>query len=472
MVSTDSNSWTSRTAPLCKTSVLLFLSTWCLCTVFVYIVLATMRPRQIEIVHGPFVEYDDDDDEDNLLDYYMAFGVGQYAGVENYTKYTTARLGLHPLPNVRPIRADIGAVINDVTSFQYLVNIQQTCSTKNDADNLNSVFVVVVSAPSYFEKRDAIRRTWMQNLMDKTVRDLVNVAGFAFLVGLTDIENIQADIEKENRKHGDIIQVDILDTYNNLTLKSVSILNWVIKFCPQVNFVAKVDDDVYVNVRNLAATIRALSTSDSSIYGKGTGGNIPSRIEGRNSSIANYIELTLNCWTGKWGYSYKVWPWSHLPKYIDGPFYLISGNAVAPLLAAAQTTPFFISEDVYLSGLCSRKVGVSIRSSTKYYLKQPERTLNLIDNLTRLLVSFRMLVHDGWPVVPNPCFVRQTISWLTDGSVYQMNGSHYVTEQFYANLSHCLMEIVASDSVQRITADPKNLTVASFNLVSNPDLVA
>lgn len=83
-----------------------------------------------------------------------------------------------------------------------------------------------------------------------------------------------------------------------------------------------------------------------------------------------------------------------------------------------------------------------------------------------------MLVHDGWPVIPNACFVRQTISWLTDGSVYQMNGSHYVTEQFYANMNHCLMEIVASDSVQRITADPKNLTVASFNLVSNPDLVA
>lgn len=280
MVSPDSNSWTSRTAPLCKSSVLIFVSTWCLCTVFVYIVLSSMRPRQIEIVHGPFVEYDGDD-KDNLLDYYMAFGVGQYAGVENYTRYTAARLGLHPLPNARPIRADIGAVINDVTSFRYLVNMQQPCSTEN-ADKLNSVFVVVVSAPRYFEKRDAIRRTWMKNLKDKTVRNLVNVAGFAFLVGLADSENIQADIEKENRKHGDIIQVDILDTYNNLTLKSVSILNWVVKFCPQVNFVAKVDDDVYVNVRNLAATIRALSTSDSSIYGKGTGGNIPSRTEGRN----------------------------------------------------------------------------------------------------------------------------------------------------------------------------------------------
>ena len=72
-------------------------------------------------------------------------------------------------------------------------------------------------------------------------------------------------------------------------------------------------------------------------------------------------------WPGKWGYSDEMWPWSRLPKYLDGPCYLISGSAVGPLLAAAQTTPYFISEDVYLFGLCSRKVGVLIRSSTRYF---------------------------------------------------------------------------------------------------------
>ena len=82
-----------------------------------------------------------------------------------------------------------------------------------------------------------------------------------------------------------------------------------------------------------------------------------------------------------------------------------------------------------------------------------------------------LLVHDGWSVVPDACFVRQTVSWLTDGSVYQMNGSHYVTQQFYENVNNCVVEIVASDSVQRMTADPKNIMSLSFNLISNPDLV-
>ena len=73
------------------------------------------------------------------------------------------------------------------------------------------------------------------------------------------------------------------------------------------------------------------------------------------------------------------------------------------------------------------------------------------------------MVHNGLPVVADACFARQTVSWLIDGSVYQMNGSHYVTQQFYENVNNCAMEIVASNSVQRVTADPKNCTSFAIN---------
>ena len=156
-------------------------------------------------------------------------------------------------------------MINDVTSFGYPINIQ-TCSANVDETDKRNVFVVVVSAPSYFEKRHAIRRSWERDLKNETIRHSV---GFAFFLGRTDM-GVEANIEKEYRKHGDVIQVDISDTYNNLSLKSVSILNRVFKFC--VDFLLKVDDDVYVNVRNLVATIRDLSLSDLSVYGKSAGG--------------------------------------------------------------------------------------------------------------------------------------------------------------------------------------------------------
>lgn len=96
-------------------------------------------------------------------------------------------------------------------------------------------------------------------------------------MGNTKDVRVQDAIEQENRNHSDIIQLNMMDSYENLTLKTVSILDWVVDYCPRVQFVLKVDDDVYVNVRNLAATIGALRPSDKSIYGRLIGGNIPAR---------------------------------------------------------------------------------------------------------------------------------------------------------------------------------------------------
>lgn len=56
---------------------------------------------------------------------------------------------------------------------------------------------------------------------------------------------------EESVKHKDIIAEDVVDTYNNLTLKSIFMLKWVKKDCMQARFVMKVDDDAYINVENL-----------------------------------------------------------------------------------------------------------------------------------------------------------------------------------------------------------------------------
>ena len=81
-------------------------------------------------------------------------------------------------------------MINDVTSFGYPINIQ-TCSANVDETDKRNVFVVVVSAPSYFEKRHAIRRSWERDLKNETT---VNLVGFAFFLGRTDM-GVEANIE-------------------------------------------------------------------------------------------------------------------------------------------------------------------------------------------------------------------------------------------------------------------------------------
>ena len=51
---------------------------------------------------------------------------------------------------------------------------------------------------------------------------------------------------------GDIIQENFLDSYNNLTLKSIFILKYIKNNCKnKVQYVLKCDDDTFINVPNL-----------------------------------------------------------------------------------------------------------------------------------------------------------------------------------------------------------------------------
>ena len=52
--------------------------------------------------------------------------------------------------------------------------------------------------------------------------------------------------------HQDILQWDFMDTYNNLTIKSILALKWAPAFCSNAKFVIKMDDDVFLNAINLA----------------------------------------------------------------------------------------------------------------------------------------------------------------------------------------------------------------------------
>lgn len=215
----------------------------------------------------------------------MAFHLrdAPYDGVGNYTRFMTALLGLKELTNVEPLVPGTGPVINDVSSFEYPFAIAP-CREK--LTNHRSLFIAVISAPRNFERRATIRRTWPNHLKNQTNSNKpLDIVGFSFVVGLTKDDVIHQKLMEENETYRDMLQVNMHDKYRNLSLKVTGLLNWVHHYCPQVDFVLKVDDDVYVNVHNLATVLHSHPPSERSVYGRKCGGDTISERIPRNDSI-------------------------------------------------------------------------------------------------------------------------------------------------------------------------------------------
>ena len=283
-------------------------------------------------------------------------------GVGVYTKYKVEHLGLKPLRHVRPLRNNFGPVLNDVTSFSYSINAQSQCQQAVNKQDL-LVVVVVVSAADHFRRRQLVRQSWAARLRNSTW------ARHVFLMGKTTNITSQKKIQEEHEVFGDIVQLDMVDSYDILTVKSVALLHWAENFCLQVPFFMKCDDDVYVNSDRLATAISAIQREipyyQAGLYGtKIIIDNPPQRKLGSYYCGTKMFKTQILIYRlyleSKHYVSLEVWPWPTYPSYLYGGCYLVGRGSLGPLLAAAQTTPFFPFEDLYLIGLCSRKAQIPL----------------------------------------------------------------------------------------------------------------
>lgn len=156
--------------------------------------------------------------------------------------HAPSALALNPSFHHALKRAFRNATPPDDFPFEYLINEPEFCSSKEDLDIINFVGV----APWEKSARERIRRLWGNS----TWR---SVSGFStvFLVGTTNEEGVMEAVQKESQVHRDIIQVSFRDTYDNLTLKTLSGLHWVDRYCTNPTWVLKSDADVVINIFEL-----------------------------------------------------------------------------------------------------------------------------------------------------------------------------------------------------------------------------
>ncbi|KAK0066807.1 beta-1 3-galactosyltransferase 1, partial [Biomphalaria pfeifferi] len=160
-------------------------------------------------------------------------------------------------------------------------------------------------------------------------------------------QSVQYFIDKEAELYGDILQEDYVDHYNNLSLKSVSILKWVSLQCPESQFLLKVDDDMYVNVPVLVQTLDDISKSKGKEYPFIVGDEVQISAPARSPRSKFYTPVS-------------VYKGNLYPRYASGVSYAMTTSAAKLLYNASLQVPVFWLEDVYVTGILAEKVKVEV----------------------------------------------------------------------------------------------------------------
>ncbi|XP_067829916.1 beta-1,3-galactosyltransferase 9-like [Heptranchias perlo] len=194
----------------------------------------------------------------------------------------------------------------------------------------------VASKPAHFQSRRAIRSSWasVTEVQGRVVRTL-------FAVGVPESEEERELIGEESERYQDLVQGLFVDTYLNLTHKTIMIMRWFSTYCPSAQYLLKVDDDVFLNYHNLVGHLIGLGDGQEDLYL----GRVHRKVRAvRNSSSLYYVPES-------------VYPGKIYPNYCSGTSYVVSKDVAYKVYVVALSLPLLTIEDVFV-GICAKKVGV------------------------------------------------------------------------------------------------------------------
>ncbi|KAH8369023.1 hypothetical protein KR200_004081 [Drosophila serrata] len=195
------------------------------------------------------------------------------------------------------------------------------------------LMVLISSAMSHDAARMSIRQTWMHYGSRRDV-------GMAFVLGRGTNETLNKALTQENFIYGDLIRGNFIDSYNNLTLKTISTLEWADLHCPKAKYVLKTDDDMFINVPKLLAFLDK-HKDKRTIYG---------RLAKKWKPIRNK--------KSKYYVSVDQFAAGVFPSFTTGPAYVLTGDIVHELYVRSLKTVYLKLEDVFTTGIVAKSLDI------------------------------------------------------------------------------------------------------------------
>ncbi|XP_010871036.4 beta-1,3-galactosyltransferase 2 [Esox lucius] len=220
-------------------------------------------------------------------------------------------------------------------NFHFIIDQPSKCMTENPY-----LVLLVPVAPGNPTARDAIRRTWGNETLvhGRKVQTL-------FMLGLPGgpgAQELQKKVHQENDLHQDLLQSSFMDTYLNLTIKTLVIMDWLATRCSNATFAMKIDSDMFLNVENL---MTMLLRPDVPKVNYLTGMLMWDRPVIRNQN-------------SKWYVPFEMLADNTYPTYTLGMGYVFSNDLPKRLVEAAKDIKPFTIEDAYI-GACMKRLGLS-----------------------------------------------------------------------------------------------------------------
>ncbi|KAF4093340.1 hypothetical protein AMELA_G00001000 [Ameiurus melas] len=236
--------------------------------------------------------------------------------------------------------------------YSFLLDQPEACKQHNPF-----LVIIVPVAPHEVEARNAIRSTWGNDSLVQYGNVLV-----LFLLGLpsgSDSEMQQVRIQQENQQHRDLLQSDFIDSYRNLTIKTMVMLEWLRDRCTQASYAVKVDSDMLLNVSALTRMLLSFIRYQRNYI----------------TGLVWYENVVIRDPSNKFYIPPEVYPYTVYPPYPLGMCYVISMDLPAKILHVSRNIkPIFI-EDAYI-GLCLEQLGIAPTSppNTAQFVVNPPLT--------------------------------------------------------------------------------------------------
>ncbi|XP_062979691.1 beta-1,3-galactosyltransferase 2-like [Elgaria multicarinata webbii] len=249
----------------------------------------------------------------------------------------TRHLGLQPIAPAAATRHPLAVAYSN--NYKFRLNEPKKCQERSPF-----LVLLVITQPQDVDGRKAIRQTWGSESSVPGVSILR-----LFLIGVHPRFEypLQYLLEEESSTYRDIIQQNFLDTYNNLTLKTLMGMEWVSKFCPNATYVMKADSDIFLNVDYMVSHL------------------LQPHLPPKKDYMTGYIYLNskpIRNKAYKWYVPWEVYRNDTYPPYCAGPGYVLSGDLAKKVYQVAQTIKVINMEDAFM-GICLHELGVRVAAS-------------------------------------------------------------------------------------------------------------